>query len=287
MASWAYEGIQCYVMQNQNADHKPLYRAWNGKDHFYTTSKNEYDNLSDSYQREGIACFIASSQLPDHVPLYRLYNNKTDDHFYTTSKAEKDRAVQFNSYRLEGEIGYAQTREDSNHVPLYRAYHPKIKDHFYTTSMNEIEAVAPKIGKNKVKEVLEKALDDCLNNVLKGGYKIFLTDSKYHPPQEFIAKQIVDDANIDQRRWISQKHDCDDFAHLLKSAFIEDAYTNGLRRLPYAFGIIWGAKPAHAMNFVITSNGTERYGLRIIEPQTGIFYKPSDKQLDDIYLIIV
>lgn len=282
MATWAYEGIQSYVAINQIANHVPLYRAWNGKDHFYTASQGEYDGLPRKYRREGIACYLASSQLPGHVPLFRLYRGRGDDHFYTTSEGEKNTAVQRHGYTYEGIAGYVHAVQDANHVPLYRAFHPTIRDHFYTTSMPEIEAVIPRIGNNKLKKILKEKLDD----YLKRGWKIYLADSRYHPPQQFIAQQIVNDANVDQSTWISEKHDCDDFAHLLKSAFIKDAYTNGLRRLPYAMGIVWGAKPAHAMNFVVTCNGSNRYKVRIVEPQTGKFYTPARKKLDDIYLVI-
>jgi hypothetical protein len=282
MATWAYEGIQCYVAINAIANHVPLYRAWNGKDHFYTANKSEYDGLPQKYQREGVACYVAPSQLEAHVPLHRLYKGHKDDHFYTTSTIEKNNAVQRLGYVDEGIAGYVQSSPDANHVPFYRAYHPAIADHFYTTSMAEIESVAPEIGKNRLKEVLENELDD----YMKGGCKIYLSDAHYHPPQQFIAQQIVDAANVNHETWISQKFDCDDFAHLLKAAFIRDAYSNGLRRIPYAFGIFWGSKPAHAMNFVITSDGSENYKVRIIEPRSGVFYTPAQKKLEEIYLII-
>lgn len=148
--------------------------------------------------------------------------------------------------------------------------------------MDEIEAVAPKIGRNKLEELLKNKLNDYLET----RYNIYLADSKYHPPQEFIAQQIINAAKVYQETWISEKFDCDDFAHLLKSAFIRDAYTNGGRKLPYAFGIIWGHKPEHALNFVVTSDGSEQYKVRIIEPQTGVLYTPAQKKIDDIYLII-
>ena len=110
--------------------------------------------------------------------------------------------------------------------------------------------------------------------------------SQYHVPQEKVIREIVNDSKIDHETYISEKFDCDDFAHLLKAAFIRDAYTNGHRRLPYAFGILWGNKPAHAMNFALTTNGSENYILKLIELQTATLYTPSQKKLADIYLII-
>lgn len=41
MSGWLYEGIAFYAAFNPLDDHVPLYRAWNGTDHFYTTNKGE------------------------------------------------------------------------------------------------------------------------------------------------------------------------------------------------------------------------------------------------------
>jgi hypothetical protein len=243
-------------------------------------SKSEYDGLPPTYKKEGVACYILDNQIRDHIPLYRLYKGSIDDHFYTTSDEEKNSAINAGGYTDEGIAGYVRASPSQGHIPLYRAYHPGIGDHFYTTSMAEIEAVAPKIGNKKLKKLLEKRLDDFMKDC-----EIYTADKSYHTPQEHIARMLVDRSQVDQETYISEKFDCDDFAHLLKTEFIKDAYTNGLRRLPYALGVVWGAKPAHAMNIIVTSNGKRRK-LRIIEPQTGAFYLPSDKKLDDIYLIV-
>jgi hypothetical protein len=40
------------------------------------------------------------------------------------------------------------------------------------------------------------------------------------------------------------------------------------------------------MNFVVTSDGSENYKVRIIEPQSGVLYTPAQKKLEEIYLII-
>lgn len=330
MATWVYEGIQCYVATDPLTEftqlnlgapqplkappvthtsfprplvrpdaryarrtssgsnifarlitkHKPLYRSWNGKDHFYTMSKSEYDGLPSGYAREGIQCYILDSPAAGHVPFYRLYNGSWDDHVYTTSESEKGNALSNLGFTPEGIVGYVRTTPVPNHVPLYRANHPGISDHFYTTSMQEIEAVAPRISNAKFKKMIKNKLKKYLKDA-----KIYLADSAYHCPTLGNAQDIVNNTQVDQRHWIAEKHDCDDFSHLLKGAFIEDAYTNGLRGLPHAFGVVWGNKPAHAMNLVITSNGS-RFSLSIIEPQTGSFYRPSDKKLDEIYLIV-
>ncbi len=90
---WEYEGIAFYMCTTACPNHVPFYRAWNGSDHFYTTSATEYNGLPSSYSREGIAGYIANSALPGHVPLYRLYGPHIDDHMYTASKSEHDNAA--------------------------------------------------------------------------------------------------------------------------------------------------------------------------------------------------
>jgi len=279
--AWAYEGIQCYVATKKTTNHTPLYRSWNGKDHFYTANKSEYNGLPKKYKREGIACYIAKKKIAGHVPLYRLYKGKkVDDHFYTTSAPERDRAVKFHSYKYEGVAGYVTQTEDNVHKAFYRAWNPKIGDHFYTTKIKEIDDNGPSLSASKLKSVLRKQLKKYTNMV-----RIYAADAKYFCPTEQVAKDIIKASKVAQRRYIREIHDCDDFAHLLKSAFIEDAYDGGRRSMPYAFGILWGSKPAHAMNFIVTSGGSD-FTVRLIEPQNGKLYYPKHGMLAKIYLII-
>lgn len=114
---------------------------------------------------------------------------------------------------------------------------------------------------------------------------IYLADAEYFCPTQKVAQEIIKASKVDQRSYIMEIHDCDDFAHLLKSAFIEDAYDNGRRSMPYALGIVWGSKPAHAMNVIVVSGGAD-FTVRLIEPQNGKLYKPQHKKLDRIYLMI-
>jgi len=190
MATWAYEGIQCYVATNPFVDslvmlpldgvsvpvpvgkHEPLYRAWNGKDHFYTMSKTEYDGLPSQYSREGVACYILNKQLIEHLPLYRLYKGSIDDHFYTTSDDEKNSAIS-TGYTDEGTVGYVRVNPSPRHVPLYRVYYPGIGDHFYTTSMAEIEIEAVLVIslRGVLWEDIHNVVDECTE---KCGYKLKL-----------------------------------------------------------------------------------------------------------------
>ena len=278
--AWAYEGVQCYVSKKKTTNHIPLYRSWNGKDHFYTTSKGEYNGLPRKYKREGIACYIAKSRISGHIPLYRLYKGRIDDHFYTTSYSEKNKAVRVHGYKYEGVAGYVSSTKTANHTEFFRAWNPSIGDHFYTTKVKEIDDNGPSLTSSKLKTVLRNQLKKYTKRV-----RIYTADAKYFCPTQKVAQEIINEAKVHQRTYIKEISDCDDFAHLLKSAFIEDVYDSGRRSMPYAFGIVWGSKPAHAMNVIVVSGGND-YTVRLIEPQTGKIYKPGDKKLKEIYLII-
>ena len=91
--SWDYEGIGFYVRTSASAGFAPLYRAWNGSDHFYTTNEAEYNGLPSQYAREGIAGYVSPSAIGGHSPLYRLYQPNIDDHMYTASQSEYDNAA--------------------------------------------------------------------------------------------------------------------------------------------------------------------------------------------------
>jgi len=133
---WKLEGVAFYARKTPATNHIPLYRTWNGKDHFYTISQTEYNGLPSSYNREGIECYVYDPGLPqpsDHLPLFRLY--KYDDHFYTILLTEVASA-QNSGYSLESSnYGYVVPNWISipaDHYPVYRLYNSSINDHFYS-----------------------------------------------------------------------------------------------------------------------------------------------------------
>lgn len=87
---WAYEGIQCHVLQTQRTGTVPLYRYWNpgNADHFYTTNWAELGTGRYGWGYEGVQCYVYPNQAAGTVPLYRYWNPGIADHFYTTSWAE-------------------------------------------------------------------------------------------------------------------------------------------------------------------------------------------------------
>ena len=86
------EGIQCKIYTVQVARTQPLYRYWNGMDHFYTQNPHEIGTTeagvrgSHGYVSEGVAGYCFAKPEAGTIPLYRYYGN--GEHFYTTNAAE-------------------------------------------------------------------------------------------------------------------------------------------------------------------------------------------------------
>ena len=72
---YRFEGIQCRVYPVQEEGTVPLYRYWNGKDHFYTTNAAEIGTTTAGqvgkyeYRCEGIAGYVYPNQ---HCPIVSL-----------------------------------------------------------------------------------------------------------------------------------------------------------------------------------------------------------------------
>jgi len=287
---WAFEGVACYVLPDgatppQGVLATPFFRAWNGSDHFYTASLREYSGLPPTYQKEGTACLIEPEQTGVNVPLYRLYNRKADDHLYTTSVSEKDRCLQ-SGWSNEGIAGYVRAGPSPLFVEFLRAYNHQIADHFYTTSFTELDKAAPSLSSSHLQELLHADM----GSVLQSDVRMYMADASYFPPMLRAAAQIIKDAKVHTKAYTSEVFDCDDFAHVLKAAFIEDAYTNrGVRTRPHAMGIVWGTASSgggHAMNVIVLVEDGD-YRVKIIEPQTGVLHAVAEKKLYDIYFAVL
>ena len=108
------EGIACKILNRGVPGALPLYRYWNGADHFYTTNAAEIgvtrprQKGKHGYTSEGIAGYCFPARVHGSKPLYRYWNGR--DHFYTTNSHEigttvPGRVGRFN-YRSEGVACY-------------------------------------------------------------------------------------------------------------------------------------------------------------------------------------
>lgn len=98
---WKYEGI---AFDASPTTGKPVYRVYNGRNHFYTVDFAERTNAINNlgYRDEGTRFYVSESETS--IPVYRLYGK--GEHFYTTSSSERDAAVSKYGYRYEGERFY-------------------------------------------------------------------------------------------------------------------------------------------------------------------------------------
>lgn len=183
---WAYEGIACYVAPAGSAalGWVPLYRAWNGNDHFYTASDVEYNSLPSNYKKEGVACLVQPSKTGNNVPFYRLYHSGADDHLYTASEVEKTSlSASGTGWQYEGIAGYVEVTAAPGLVPLYRAYHFKIVDHFYTTSDDELDVAAPQLSSSDLQDLLKHDLAGNLSDHIR----IFTADGTFFPAMKQVC----------------------------------------------------------------------------------------------------
>jgi hypothetical protein len=278
--AWAYEGNEGYVPRKRTAGHKPIYRLWKHPHHVYTTSWSEYLKLGQrGYSTDGIAAYVARRKASGRTPLYWLVNRLTGDTVLTITAAERRRLVRA-GYSDKGRIGYVAKKPRPGHLPLYRAHEPEFDDHLYTDDVEFIDEYGPSLTADELDTELKDQLGAHLADV-----EPLLADSDYYCPSAAVAERIVKGAGLHARKYTPESFDCDDFAHLLKSAFIESVYDSGTRSRPYAMGIVWGDSPAHAMNFVVLSDGV-KYEVKIIEPQEASFHAPEENELSDIYLIL-
>ncbi len=126
---WAKYGVS----DTKDAPSQPLFRLYNGTDHFYTTSETEKVSAeAGGYKSEGISSYVYENQISNSFPFYRLYNGI--DHLYTTSAAEK-KSAEAGGYNSEGIACYVFETQINDSVPFYRLYNGV--DHLYTTSEAE------------------------------------------------------------------------------------------------------------------------------------------------------
>jgi len=107
----------------------PLFRFFNGKDHFLTASFSE--GINAGYGFEGTAFNVYSSNIDGAMaPIQRCYVNASGDHFVS-------RDSNCEGQRLEGVYGFISTYSRPGFAALYRFYHTATGDHLTTTNYAE------------------------------------------------------------------------------------------------------------------------------------------------------
>lgn len=135
------------------------------------------------------------------------------------------------------------------------------------------------IKDSELRELIAKQI----GQKLERNFGFYVADSKYYCPPVEDAREIIKSSAVDRKTWVSERFDCDDFAHVLKAHFAEASYKDGKRRAAHCFGVVWGLLPSpHAINWMVNSD----MKLRFVEPQTDRIFSPrrTDKE---IYFMLV
>ena len=91
---YSIEGVVGKVLIESFPGAEPLYRYWNGKDHFYTINSKEIGTTTvrnsgkGGYVCEGYEGFCFRKQITGTVPLHRYVSFNNGDHFYTVEPNE-------------------------------------------------------------------------------------------------------------------------------------------------------------------------------------------------------
>nr|WP_314496632.1 MAC/perforin domain-containing protein [uncultured Chryseobacterium sp.] len=96
-SGYGYEGVAFLAYNYKAPGSVPVYRYWNGTDHYYSTSPG----APSGYSAEGIEFYAYPSQSNGSRPVYQYYGRKKGDHFYTTSQQN------YANYTYEGIPFYA------------------------------------------------------------------------------------------------------------------------------------------------------------------------------------
>jgi hypothetical protein len=142
------EGVNFYVFLHHAEGLLPIYRYYNGKDHFYTANADEIGTTKigeagkGGYVHEGIMGFVSPNQFNGSIPIYRYFHPVSGDHFYTTLATEigttHEGQVGALGFKCEGILGYVSNHEFPGAHPILRYWNEQHHDHFYTVSAEDI-----------------------------------------------------------------------------------------------------------------------------------------------------
>ena len=110
------EGDACFISAKSGSGLVPLFRYYNGFEHFYTSNSAEIGTTTSGvvgnygYRSEGIAGYCYGAPTTGTIPFHRYWNGK--EHFYTTDVKEigttTSGAVGKYNYKYEGVACYVK-----------------------------------------------------------------------------------------------------------------------------------------------------------------------------------
>jgi len=98
--------------------------------------------------------------------------------------------------------------------------------------------------------------------------QVHIADERYWLTPLHDVTDLIKREKIFEMAYRAEVNDCDDFAHMLADAMIRSQWQNQKRKLPHAFGEVWGRVPGggHAINLMVNADGA----VRFVEPQAGL-----------------
>jgi len=131
---------------------------------------------------------------------------------------------------------------------------------------------------------LRTILKEKLGTKLSNSAYFYFLDSDYYLPSKQYVQDIIKIDSVDARRYRSQAFDCDDFAYMLNTTFIDITYKDNIRRAPFSFGIIFGYLPTpHAINIFVD----DEKNVYLIEPQTDGFIDIESDKIKTIFSLVM
>jgi len=135
-----------------------------------------------------------------------------------------------------------------------------------------------RINADEIKEVEPDEIITAIKSVYPTAQVKAISDSKYYTVSKRKWEEIIRNDFLEQKRYLTERFDCDDFSRCFVARVIENYGLN-------ACGVVWGkmTKGAyHAWNFIYTAEGQ----LFWFEPQRESLFLPSGKEYEaqDIFM---
>ena len=134
------------------------------------------------------------------------------------------------------------------------------------------EAKVVKIGLDEIKEVKPDEIINVIKTLYPEVQVKAVSDGKYYTVSEERWKEIIKNDFIEQKKYLIDRYDCDDYSRSFVARVIENYGLN-------ACGIVWGWMTEgayHAWNFIYTAEGK----LLWFEPQSDRLFTPNSGEFE-------
>lgn len=139
------------------------------------------------------------------------------------------------------------------------------------------------LKKDEVEDIVKTAFGSGTDQDKVANCNFQFADLLYHCPTRKDIETLLGSNTDDKNTFIKEKFDCDDFAFLLKSAFIKNAYEDGIRWNPHSLGIMWGKHDDSETAWNVIVNHEKE--VLVIDPQNDTIHETPFDLIDEISFI--